>query len=497
MPPMFMNPSALQAILTDPRATPMQRAAALSQLQGAGGVQRIGASFAAEDEPMIGVDADEALRIGSGAVGGIADEDEDTPDMMGDETGISDIPPQIAQMIRANMADESDMGDQSDMGELTKEDKALALARMGFGMAASQSPHLGVAIGQGGMEGLKGLADVRRQRAMERMRRDALEQQMGMQVERLAEQRRAAQERERLQADAIAQREEAARLATEQRERDSIRDAETRKIALDAAKERGDSAAEMRYITADRLRRDQYFRTGQWTAIEGDKEHNVTGPPETEEYSGPLVDSPALSFKAKEKLKLEQPKAIQSAESAFNSLKNLRTKADDLLKHKGLSSAVGFGGETVSKIPGTEAANFKANLNSLKTGIFTTALQAMRDASKTGGALGNVSNVEVEKMERLVSALDQAQSEDQMRENLQNLLDYTDDIGDIMRRGYIRTYGDKDAPELPWNKTAPDAEVPSSGIPPEAISQLRSDPSTAAQFDEIFGVGAAARILGK
>lgn len=42
----------------------------------------------------------------------------------------------------------------------------------------------------------------------------------------------------------------------------------------------------------------------------------------------------------------------------------------------------------------------------------------------------------------------------------------------------------------------PGGSEQSAGIPPEAIAELRSNPGTAAQFDEIFGQGAAARALG-
>tara|TARA_R110002126_G_scaffold153315_2_gene300500 strand:+ start:422 stop:2041 length:1620 start_codon:yes stop_codon:yes gene_type:complete len=44
---------------------------------------------------------------------------------------------------------------------------------------------------------------------------------------------------------------------------------------------------------------------------------------------------------------------------------------------------------------------------------------------------------------------------------------------------------------------APAAAAPASAIPPAAISKLKADPSMAPQFDEIFGVGAAARVMGR
>jgi len=41
------------------------------------------------------------------------------------------------------------------------------------------------------------------------------------------------------------------------------------------------------------------------------------------------------------------------------------------------------------------------------------------------------------------------------------------------------------------------AAAPASAIPPAAISKLKADPSMAPQFDEIFGAGAAARVMGR
>ena len=35
------------------------------------------------------------------------------------------------------------------------------------------------------------------------------------------------------------------------------------------------------------------------------------------------------------------------------------------------------------------------------------------------------------------------------------------------------------------------------GPPPAAIADLKKNPTTRAQFDQVFGVGAAAKVLGK
>jgi hypothetical protein len=52
------------------------------------------------------------------------------------------------------------------------------------------------------------------------------------------------------------------------------------------------------------------------------------------------------------------------------------------------------------------------------------------------------------------------------------------------------------APAVPDAVTAPAAPA-AANVPPAAAARLKSNPSEAAQFDAIFGVGSAARILGR
>ena len=65
-------------------------------------------------------------------------------------------------------------------------------------------------------------------------------------------------------------------------------------------------------------------------------------------------------------------RVVQSAQSLLNQVNN---------------QTVGFAGIASSKIPGTPAYNFKSQLDTLKSNIAFGALQQMRNASKTGGAL--------------------------------------------------------------------------------------------------------------
>lgn len=78
-------------------------------------------------------------------------------------------------------------------------------------------------------------------------------------------------------------------------------------------------------------------------------------------------------------------------------------------------------GSLLSVIPGTSARNFAADVNTLSANIAFGELTAMREASKTGGALGQVSERELALLEAALGSLDRAQSPAQFKESLENI----------------------------------------------------------------------------
>ena len=81
----------------------------------------------------------------------------------------------------------------------------------------------------------------------------------------------------------------------------------------------------------------------------------------------------------------------------------------------------GFAGTLLKDVPGTEASNVKALLNTIRANIGFDRLQAMRDASKSGGALGQITIGELERLEATMGSLEQAQTQDQLIENMNRL----------------------------------------------------------------------------
>jgi hypothetical protein len=82
----------------------------------------------------------------------------------------------------------------------------------------------------------------------------------------------------------------------------------------------------------------------------------------------------------------------------------------------------GFG-SWLDVIPSSDSRNMKAELDTLKANIGFQELTAMRDASKTGGALGNVSDTEIRLLTNVLGALDTGQSPENFKKNLQIVKD--------------------------------------------------------------------------
>lgn len=215
-----ITPQMLQATLTDPRATPQQRAAAVAQLQamnGGAASQGGGPSPLAQVADSGGQDSDPSAWLSSGAAAAGGGSSEEMPDLQGGTGDLAGWRGDFMQMIKQQM--------NAGEGELTSEDKALALAKAGFGMAASGSPNFGTALGQGAVYGIEGLEKLKAQRAQERLRRDVLMQGAMDKSEGRALQRSVAQQSHLDRQDVLAQREQ-----------DAIRDDKrARELAADRA----------------------------------------------------------------------------------------------------------------------------------------------------------------------------------------------------------------------------------------------------------------------
>lgn len=109
--------------------------------------------------------------------------------------------------------------------------------------------------------------------------------------------------------------------------------------------------------------------------------------------------------------------------SPYQAERATRTLASiDELEKQVDNSTTGFGA-LVNWVPTSESRYFKSQLDTLKSAIAFGELTAMREASKTGGALGSVSDKEMRLLENALGALDQGMSPTQFKAQLKKIKD--------------------------------------------------------------------------
>ena len=85
-------------------------------------------------------------------------------------------------------------------------------------------------------------------------------------------------------------------------------------------------------------------------------------------------------------------------------------------------------GSFLKVIPGSQARSLSNLLDTVKSNIGFDKLQSMREASPTGGALGQVSNQEIAFLQQTFGNLDQANSPEEIKYNLQLLQKVYNDV---------------------------------------------------------------------
>jgi len=92
----------------------------------------------------------------------------------------------------------------------------------------------------------------------------------------------------------------------------------------------------------------------------------------------------------------------------------------DAVENDGVLPVTGVG-SVLSNVPGTRARDVAATLDTIRANVGFDRLQQMRDASPTGGALGQVTELENRLLQSTLGNLEQSQSEEQFVNNLRRL----------------------------------------------------------------------------
>lgn len=132
--------------------------------------------------------------------------------------------------------------------------------------------------------------------------------------------------------------------------------------------------------------------------------------------------------------------ALRSLQNADRSRRVVVDEIERALRLAG-HGETGAVGAVASRLPGTQAHDLAALIDTIKANVGFGYLQAMREASPTGGALGNVSNIENELLQATSGNLSLSQSRDQLRTNLSRLLDLVNTSFDQSVSQYEAQFG--------------------------------------------------------
>lgn len=164
----------------------------------------------------------------------------------------------------------------------------------------------------------------------------------------------------------------------------------------------------------------------------------------------------------------EREEARQSAFSRMSSqedqINNVVSTADRILEQAN-GWTTGLMGSMLKWAPGTPQRDLAENLKTLEANAAFDKLQMMRDMSPTGGALGQVSERELDLLKSTWAALNQSQSPEQFRENVQRFRDQVKQSWANVVEAYEKDYGQsyyQTAPETGTQPTEP-TELPGPG----------------------------------
>lgn len=122
----------------------------------------------------------------------------------------------------------------------------------------------------------------------------------------------------------------------------------------------------------------------------------------------------------------------------------------------------GISGALAAQIKGSEAADARAAMETIKANIGFDRLQQMRDSSPTGGALGNVTERELSTLQAVLGNLEFNQSKPQLLRNLQRLDEIYSGILEKAARTGDGTFVPRDDGALEPPPTENSGEVPAS-----------------------------------
>jgi hypothetical protein len=163
----------------------------------------------------------------------------------------------------------------------------------------------------------------------------------------------------------------------------------------------------------------------------------------------PLIEKPdnVVPVQQKQKLIQSQPATISLANYSLDNISQQKKAAEELLNNpkyiKALTSSNLVGGYITEKLaerPGNTAFDANNLLKNLQTRSFVSEIQRMRAASPTGGAVGSVTEKEMEGLSNIGAAIKAGMSEKELTTQLKKYITNADRALKTIPNEYSKTY---------------------------------------------------------
>mgnify|MGYP001359262178 CR=1 FL=1 len=178
-----------------------------------------------------------------------------------------------------------------------------------------------------------------------------------------------------------------------------------------------------------------------------------------------------------------QDKAVEAqtnVDMAINTLSKTRDKARELLNHEGLPRITGIMG-ALPNIPGGKAADAEANLDQLKAMSSVQMINDLRQASKTGGAVGQVTEREWGYLQNAAARLQKTQGTPAFKQALEAYVADLDRVEKLITGAYTRQFGGEQGAAQP---SAP-AGSPSVGTVDGGYRFKGGDPGNPQSWEKV------------
>jgi hypothetical protein len=230
--------------------------------------------------------------------------------------------------------------------------------------------------------------------------------------------------------------------------------AQATKMLSDAAG--GGAGAEIK--TVDLGDRIEFYRKGETTPFKSEKK----GETPTTQFRRELQDIKATGDESKKQIAAEN--AIRNGTRVLDRVKEAKELVGPF--------TTGFAG-TFAVLPSSDARKLANKIKTIKANLGFNELQQMRDASPTGGALGQVAVQEIEFLQSTIDALDQLESSEDLLSAFKNIeIHYQNWLDAVNGRNPTRK------PTQPRESTAPAPAAPSAQPAGQPQPTMRFNPQT-------------------